>query len=105
MTTAKKWLKSTRKHVTNALVYAVLVILGVLWVLPIVYLVYTAFRVTPSTGIINQLVPDNLQLGFSNFGRLFTDTMFPRWLINTLFVATSSCLLTTAFILMVSYAL
>ena len=105
MTTAKKWLNSTRKHVTNALVYAVLVILGVLWVLPIVYLVYTAFRVTPSTGIINQLVPDNLQLGFSNFGRLFTDTMFPRWLINTLFVATSSCLLTTAFILMVSYAL
>lgn len=105
MTTAKKWLKSTRKHVTNALVYAVLVTLGVLWVLPIVYLVYTAFRVTPSTGIINQLVPDNLQLGFSNFGRLFTDTMFPRWLINTLFVATSSCLLTTAFILMVSYAL
>lgn len=105
MTTAKKWLKSTRKHVTNALVYAVLVILGVLWVLPIVYLVYTAFRVTPSTGIINQLVPDNLQLGFANFGRLFTDTMFPRWLINTLFVATSSCLLTTAFILMVSYAL
>lgn len=105
MTTAKKWLKSTRKHVTNALVYAVLVILGVLWVLPIVYLVYTAFRVTPSTGIINQLVPDNLQLGFSNFGRLFTDTMFPRWLINTLFVATSSCLLTTTFILMVSYAL
>ena len=105
MTTAKKWLKSTRKHVTNALVYTVLVILGVLWVLPIVYLVYTAFRVTPSTGIINQLVPDNLQLGFSNFGRLFTDTMFPRWLINTLFVATSSCLLTTAFILMVSYAL
>ncbi len=105
MTTVKKWLQSTRKHVTNALVYAVLILLGVLWVLPIVYLVYTAFRVTPSTGIINQLIPENLQLGFSNFGRLFADTMFPKWLVNTLFVATSSCLLTTAFILMVSYAL
>lgn len=105
MTTVKKWLQSTRKHVTNALVYAILILLGVLWVLPIVYLVYTAFRVTPSTGIINQLIPENLQLGFSNFGRLFADTMFPKWLVNTLFVATSSCLLTTAFILMVSYAL
>ena len=105
MTTVKKWLQSTRKHITNALVYAVLILLGVLWVLPIVYLVYTAFRVTPSTGIINQLIPENLQLGFSNFGRLFADTMFPKWLVNTLFVATSSCLLTTAFILMVSYAL
>ena len=90
---------------SNALVYGVLAVLGVLWVLPIVYLVYTAFRVTPSTGIINTLFPDGLRLGFGNFQRLFEDTMFLRWLLNTLLVSVCSCLLTTAFILMVSYAL
>lgn len=99
--------KSMRKwnSVSNALVYAVLIILGVLWVLPITYLVYTAFRVTPSTGIINTLFPEGLTLGFGNFRRLFQDTMFSRWLLNTLLVSVCSCFLTSAFILMVSYAL
>ena len=91
--------------VSNALTYMLLSILGVAWILPIFYLVYTAFRVTPSTGIINQLFPDGLQLGLDNFTRLFRDTMFTRWLLNTLIVASCSCALTTLFILMVSYAL
>lgn len=94
-----------RKKTSNALTYALLAVLGTLWILPILYLVYTAFRVTPSTGIINTLIPDNLQLGFGNFTRLFEETIFTKWLINTLIVATSSCALTTFFILMVSYAL
>ena len=79
--------------------------MSVLWVLPIVYLLYTAFRVTPDTGIINTLIPSDLQLGFGNFVRLFRDTMFSKWLGNTLIVATISCVLTTLFVLMVSYAL
>ena len=94
-----------RNTVSNTLVYILLGLLGILWVLPIVYLVYTAFRVTPSTGIINQLIPDGLRLGFGNFVRLFRDTMFARWLGNTIIVSVCSCALTTLFILMVSYAL
>ena len=96
-----KW----RRRSANVLTYVLLSVLGIVWVLPIVYLVYTAFRVTPSTGIINTLVPDNLRLGVGNFSRLFRDTMFPKWLGNTMIVAISSCVLTTLFILMVSYAL
>lgn len=90
---------------SNLLTYALLAVLGVFWVLPIFYLVYTAFRVTPSTGIINKLFPNGLRLGLGNFVRLFRDTMFTRWLANTLIVATCSCALTTLFVLMVSYAL
>ena len=100
-----KALLKIRRHLGNGVTYVVLATLGVLWVLPIVFLIYTAFRTTPSTGIINSLIPDNLQLGFSNFTRLFTDTMFMRWLGNTLLVAVCSCALSTLFILMVSYAL
>ena len=93
------------KKTTNLLVYILLSLLGILWVLPIVYLVYTAFRVTPSTGIINSLFPADLRLGLGNFVRLIRGTPFMRWLGNTLLVAVCSCALTTAFILMVSYAL
>ena len=93
------------KRTSDAFVYLLLAVLGCLWVLPIFYLVYTAFRVTPSTGIINRLFPQGLRLGFGNFTRLFQDTMFSRWLLNTIIVAGCSCVLTTLFILMVSYAL
>ena len=92
-------------QLSNGLTYLLLAALGIFWVLPIVYLVYTAFRITPSTGIINSLIPEGLRLGFGNFVRLFRDTMFTRWLANTLIVASCSCALTTLFILMVSYAL
>jgi arabinogalactan oligomer/maltooligosaccharide transport system permease protein len=97
--------QKTRTRVGDSVVYVVLSLLGVLWVLPIVYLLYTAFRVTPSTGIINTLVPDDLKLGVGNFVRLFRDTAFSTWLKNTLIVAFSSCAITTAFVLMVSYAI
>ncbi|MBQ7407746.1 MAG: sugar ABC transporter permease [Clostridia bacterium] len=89
----------------NTLIYVILSVMSVLWVLPICYLLYTAFRVTPNTGIINKLFPEDLQLGLGNFIRLFKDTMFLRWFGNTLFVATVSCLITTLFVLMVSYAM
>ena len=98
-------LGKVKKGFSNALAYITLAVLGVAWVLPIAYLVYTAFRVTPSTGIINTLFPQELRLGLDNFVRLTKDTMFLRWLGNTLLVATCSCALTTVFILMVSYAL
>ncbi len=101
----KNALLALRRNLSNVLTYLTLAVLGIFWVLPIVFLVYTAFRVTPSTGIINTLIPDNLRLGFGNFIRLFQDTMFGKWLANTLIVSISSCIVSTLFILMVSYAL
>ncbi|MBE5752582.1 MAG: ABC transporter permease subunit [Clostridiales bacterium] len=95
----------TRTRVGDIVVYAILLTLGVLWTLPILYLLYTAFRVTPSTGIINTLFPEQLKLGIGNFQRLFKETAFAVWLKNTLIVAFSSCVITTLFVLMVSYAL
>ena len=97
--------QKTRTRVGDIAIYGLLSLLGVLWVLPIAYLLYTAFRVTPSTGIINTLIPENLELGFGNFTRLFRDTDFSVWLTNTLIVSISSCAITTIFVLMVSYAI
>ena len=71
-----------RGRVSDFFVYILLAALGILWVLPIGYLVYTAFRVTPSTGIINTLFPENLKLGIGNFSRLFSDTLFLRLFVR-----------------------
>lgn len=101
----KKLGQKATNTILNTVIYVILTVMSILWVLPIVYLLYTAVRVTPDTGIINTLIPDDLQLGFGNFTRLFRDTMFSKWLGNTLLVASVSCLVTTLFVLMVSYAL
>ena len=101
----RKSLSGFAKGLSNAFIYVLLSVLGMLWVAPIGYLIYTAFRVTPATGIINSLFPLGLRLGFGNFQKLFQETMFSRWLLNTIVVAVCSCALTTLFILMVSYAL
>lgn len=97
--------QKTRNACVNGVIYVVLAVLGILWILPIVFLLYTSLRVTPETGIITKLFPDDLQLGFGNYGRLCRDTLFGRWFGNTLLVAVCSCAITTLFILMVSYAL
>lgn len=101
----RKSLSRFAKGFSNAFIYVLLSVLGMLWVAPIGYLIYTAFRVSPATGIINSLFPVGLRLGFGNFQKLFQETMFSRWLLNTIVVAVCSCALTTLFILMVSYAL
>ena len=41
-------LTKIRKGISNAFAYITLAVLGLVWVLPIAYLVYTALRVTPS---------------------------------------------------------
>ena len=41
-----------------AAAYLALTLLSTLWLLPIAYLLYTAFRVQPDTGIINRLFPE-----------------------------------------------
>ena len=101
----EKRMRKNAKPLVDFFVYCLLAVLGVLWVLPICYLLYTALRVTPSTGIINKLFPVGLKLGVGNFVRLFSQTDFTKWLMNTLLVSMCSCALTSLFILMVSYAL
>ncbi len=95
--------QKARKMLANGGIYVVLAVMGICWILPLVFLVYTAFRVTPNTGIINQLFPEDLKLGWDNFGRLFTETAFGDWLKNTFIVAVCSCLISTLFVLMVSF--
>ena len=101
----KKLGQKASNAILNTVIYVILTVMSIIWVLPIVYLLYTALRVTPDTGIINTLIPSDLRLGFGNFSHLFRETMFSKWLGNTLLVAVVSCLVTTLFVLMVSYAL
>lgn len=93
-----------RKNLTNALIYALLAALAVIWLIPLFFLVIHSFRAEPGAAI-RYLFPKTYTA--DNYIRLFTDTQlfnFPRWYMNTLIVSIASCGLSTLYVLMISYA-
>jgi arabinogalactan oligomer/maltooligosaccharide transport system permease protein len=93
-----------RKNLTNALIYALLFTLAVIWLVPLFFLIVHSFRAEPGAAI-RYLFPKEYTA--DNYIRLFTDTQlfnFPRWYMNTLVVSVASCALSTLYVLMISYA-
>ena len=83
--------------------HTLLTVLSILWMLPVFWLLISSFRKEPGA-YTPYLWPKSFTL--DNYTRLFTDTRlfnFPRWFMNTLFVAICSCLITTILTLMVAY--
>ena len=98
----RRWLGMRAKRTLgNTAGQIVLSLLGLLWIVPLLYLLVQSFRAEPgawSSGFFPQTWT------LDNYRRLFTETQFPRWYGNTLLVATVSCAITTLFVLAVSYA-
>jgi arabinogalactan oligomer/maltooligosaccharide transport system permease protein len=92
----------------NALAYVVLAVLCVIWLVPVAWLIIISFS-KGVAGIPNYFWP---KYGFTlqNYVKLFRDSgaasgfYFPRWFLNTLFVAVCSCTLTAVMTLSVAYA-
>ncbi|MBO4410449.1 MAG: sugar ABC transporter permease [Spirochaetales bacterium] len=90
-----------RNRISNGFTYFILVVLNIIAITPLVYLVGQSFRAEAGAWS-STFFPKTWTL--ANYKRLFTETPFLRWFGNTLFVAVISCLITTAFVLAVSYA-
>ena len=84
----------------NAIIYIVLISLCLLWLLPLLYLVVQSFRAEKGAWSTT-FFPQTWTL--DNYIRLFTETKFPQWFLNTLLVAAVSCIITTVFVLSVAY--
>lgn len=94
----------TRRRFVNIIIYVVLSILAIVWIMPIIWLLITSFRQEPGA-FVTYVIPKQFTL--DNYILLFTDTTlfnYPRWFMNTLFVASVSCVITTILTLMTSYA-
>lgn len=106
-----------RRILANTFIYILLIVLSVIWLAPIVWLVLQSFSgdgiATRQRFIPNTWTFDNYAYLFTNFtGKkdpLATnhtlDGKFVTWFLNTLIVSVISCVLSTAFVLMTSYAL
>ncbi len=105
---AKKLTGSMKaKRVTmDVIVHIFLVIVAVIWLIPFVWLVAHSFR-GESTGMFTYtFFPDFTQLTLKNYVQLLTETSsmnFPRAFANTFIIACFSCVISTFFVLAVSY--
>lgn len=94
-----------KKSLINTLVHIGLAVTGFIWILPIVFVVLTSFRQESGT-YKSYIIPKVFTI--ANYQNLFSTTgslNFPRWFMNTLIVATASCLLSAFFVLCVAYVL
>lgn len=100
---------SKGRFIGNTATYIGLSILCVLWVIPIVWILLISFS-KDLNGIPNYFWP---QHGYTiqNYAKLFSDAgiqsgfYFPRWFLNTIFVACCSCVLSGFFVLSVAYVM
>ena len=92
----------TKRIISNTLIYAVLIIMCVVWIIPFICIVLESFRVE-TTMQVGYIIPK--QWGFDNYINLFKKTDFPKWLFNTFIMGVVVSVLQTIIVLAVSYAL
>ena len=90
--------------------YVVLGILAVIWIIPILWIVLSAFRGASTGGnVSSDYFPK--AFGITNFVNLFSgswlgvDFYFLRWFANTLIVAVIDCVVSTFLVLSVAYCM
>ena len=103
MKTPKTGSLKAKRITGDVLTYVFLGILCVIWLLPFFWLLMQSFRAGRGQ-FISSFLPKEYTL--DNYKALFTEfevMNFPRMFLNTLIIACCSCLISTAFVLFVSY--
>ncbi len=96
----------TRRIITDIIVHAFLVLVSIIWIIPFVWLVAHSFR-AESTGLFTQTFFPT-QYTLNNYIQLFTEVSsmnFPRMFMNTFVIACFTCVISSFFVLAVSYSL
>ncbi len=100
----QKSAKRTRA-INNTIVHVALAILAAIWVFPIIWVVLTSFRAEKGS-YVSTFLPQGYTI--DNYVKLFTDTTilnFQKMFTNTLIISICSCILSTFYVLAVSYCL
>ncbi|MBP1754036.1 MAG: binding-protein-dependent transport system inner rane component [Firmicutes bacterium] len=95
----------TMKSVKISSGYIVLTVMSVIWLFPIVWIILNSFRAEGGF-YIGYFIPKKFTL--NNYVKVWTDTstfQFAKWYRNTLFVAISSCILTSFIVLSTAFTL
>ncbi len=94
-----------RRKMENIAIYAVLVLISLIWIFPLVWVVLTSFREEHGS-FTSGFLPERYTI--ENYINLFADNSvfsFGQWFANTAFVAVCSCILTTILTISTAYVM
>ena len=97
---------SVGKIIDATWTYALLLIVAFIFFFPCLWIVLASFSKSGSIYSFDGFFPKNYSV--ATFKKLFTDTTmynYPRWFLNTLFVAVGSCLLGTFLTILTAYTM
>ena len=98
--------QSVGKIIDATWTYALLLIVAFIFFFPCLWIVLASFSKSGSIYSFDGFFPKNYSV--ATFKKLFTDTTmynYPRWFLNTLFVAVGSCLLGTFLTILTAYTM
>ena len=90
------------RRLSNTVIYIILIAITIVWLFPFVGIVLESFK-TETKMQTPYLFPK--EFGFDHYERLFKETDFLKWFINTGIMGVATALLQTIFILSMSYVL
>ena len=93
---------STKRKIGNAIVYAILIIMSIIWIFPFICIVLQSFR-CESTHMTGYVIPQ--QWGLDNYINLFEKTKFLRQFGNTFVIALFTSIIQTIMVLCMAYTL
>ena len=96
----------TKKMVTDIVVHVFLVLVSIIWLIPFIWLVAHSFRGESTALFTPTFFPTQYTL--DNYVKLFTEVSsmnFPRMFMNTFVIACCTCVISTFFVLGVSFSL
>ncbi|MFV0560720.1 MAG: sugar ABC transporter permease [Enterococcus sp.] len=95
-------MKKQKRRTVN-FVYAILIVLSIIWLFPIVWIILTSFRGEGAMSV-NYIIPKTFTL--DNYKMLFSNSSYPfaRWFMNTFFVATVTCIISTFITVAMAYS-
>ena len=94
-------IKASRR-ISNAIIYVLLVAMTIVWLFPFAGILLESFK-TETKMQTAYLFPK--EFGFDHYIRLFKETDFMKWFINTAIMGVATSVLQTVFILSMSYVL
>jgi len=90
------------RRLSNTIVYILLIIITLIWLFPFFGLVMESFKVN-TKAMDGELFPG--KFGLDNYIRLFKETDFLKWFMNTAIMGIATAVFQTLFVLAMSYTL
>ena len=107
--------QSRSRRVSLGVTYTILVIMGIIWLIPLLWIVLSAFRCQyqPDGTFIGRVTSNFFPkaFGLKNFKDLFSATYygvpkaFGKWILNTLLIAVIDCVISTFLVMSVAYCM